>query len=50
MVGFTFDNVSDLILNTLIQLPPTKKIYWQTKIENTLDWLILKIYIDAVYT
>jgi hypothetical protein len=32
---FTFASVSDLILNTLIQLS-TYKIYWQTRIENTI--------------
>jgi hypothetical protein len=49
MVGFTFA-VSDLIFKYFNSASTYQKIYWQTRIENTLDWLILKIYIDAVYT
>jgi hypothetical protein len=50
MVGFTFASVSDLILNTLIQLLHLLKIYWQTRLKIRLIGYILKIYIDAVYT
>jgi hypothetical protein len=50
MVGFTFASVSDLILNTLIQLLHLLKFIDKQGLKIRLIGYILKIYIDAVYT